>query len=78
MPNPARGDVRLRYGLPEAGPTSVRVLDALGREVAVLASGEAAAGWHIAEWQANVASGVYVVEIRAGDQLRRQRLTVTR
>ena len=77
-PNPARGVVRLRYGLPASGEVTVRVLDALGREVTVLASGEAATGWHTAEWSPSVASGVYVVEVRSGDAVEHQRLTLVR
>ncbi|OZC01842.1 DUF7619 domain-containing protein [Rubricoccus marinus] len=77
-PNPARGLVRLRFGVPTSTAVSMRVLDALGREVATLASGESAAGWHAAEWSPSVASGVYVVELRAGDEVRHQRLTVVR
>jgi len=77
-PNPVSELVRLRYGVPRAGDASVRVLDALGREVATLVSGEAAAGWHTAEWQPSVASGVYVVELRAGNAVQHQRVTVVR
>ncbi|MEM6327361.1 MAG: T9SS type A sorting domain-containing protein [Bacteroidota bacterium] len=77
-PNPVRRSTTLRYGLPQAGTVRVRVVDLLGREVAVLADGEAAAGWHEAEWTPRVAAGVYTVEVRAGDAAEHQRLTVVR
>ena len=65
-PNPARGAATLRWGLPAAGHADVRVYDLLGREVAVLAEGESApAGWHETRWNADVASGVYVVRFAA-------------
>ena len=44
--NPVRGSALVRYGLAEAGPVRLAVVDALGREVAVLADGSAAAGTH--------------------------------
>ncbi|MEM1054561.1 MAG: hypothetical protein AAGI52_03465 [Bacteroidota bacterium] len=77
-PNPARVSTTLRYGLPRAGEVRVRVVDLLGREVAVLAEGEAAAGWHETRWTPTVAAGVYTVELLAGDEVRHQRLTLVR
>ncbi len=78
-PNPVRGATTLRWGLPQAASVDVRVYDLLGREVAHLADGEAQeAGWHEARWEASVASGVYVVRVRVGDEVRMRRLTVIR
>ncbi len=77
-PNPAQGLLTFRYGLPEAGPVSVRVLDALGRTVAVLWDGQQTAGWHTAEWTPAVASGTYLVDVRSEGAARTQRLTVLR
>ena len=78
FPNPSRGAVTVRYGLPQAGPITLRVLDVLGREVARLAEGEAPAGWHSSEWAAEVSAGAYVVEVRTGGEVRHARLTVVR
>ena len=78
FPNPSRGRVVLRVGLPAAGPATVRVLDAIGREVAVLLDGEAGAGWRSVSWPGGVAPGVYTVEVRSADEVRRQRVTVVR
>ncbi len=79
-PNPSRGDVRFRIGLPAAGAVDVRVYDLLGREVARLAEGEPGeAGWHETEWDARaLASGVYVVRLTVGDEVRTRRITVLR
>ncbi|HEX8298457.1 MAG TPA: T9SS type A sorting domain-containing protein, partial [Rubricoccaceae bacterium] len=79
-PNPSRGDVAFRIGLPTAGSVDVRVYDLLGREVARLSGDEPAeAGWHESEWDVrSVAAGVYVVVLRAGDETRTRRLTVLR
>ncbi len=78
-PNPARGATTLRWGLPAAGRADVRVYDLLGREVARLVDDQPAeAGWHETRWDAQVASGVYIVRLRAGDEMRTRRLVVVR
>ncbi|MEM6326134.1 MAG: T9SS type A sorting domain-containing protein [Bacteroidota bacterium] len=78
-PNPTRASVTFRYSLPQTGEATVRVLDLLGREVAVIAEGETAAGWHESVWRASgVAAGVYLVEIRTSTAAEIQRLTVVR
>ena len=65
-PNPSRGEATLRWGLPEAGRVTVQVYDLLGREVATLADGAVTEpGWHEMRWHSDVASGVYVVRMKA-------------
>jgi hypothetical protein len=77
-PNPAGGRVEVAVTLMEAGPVRVVVLDALGREVAVVLNGEAAGtrsvGLDVSGWPA----GVYVVRATAGDRVETTRLTVVR
>jgi hypothetical protein len=78
-PNPVRDAVSIQWGLPAPAPVHVRVFDLLGRQVAILADGETRqAGWHDVRWDADVASGVYVVQLRVGEQTRSRRLTVLR
>lgn len=82
-PNPARGAVTFRWGLPAPGGVDLRVYDLLGREVARLGDGaEAASGWHETRWVPDVAAGVYVVRLQteaAGRvETRTRRLTVLR
>lgn len=64
-PNPARGAVRIRYGLPHPAAVQIQVFDLLGREVARLRTDTDAAGWHTADWNGIAASGVYVVRLQA-------------
>ena len=80
FPNPARGGaIRLRYGLPAAEGVRLDVYDVLGRRIAVLAEGEAAAGWHEAVLEtASLASGIYVVRLHAGVRVLTRRVTVVR
>ena len=79
-PNPARAETTLRWGLPAAAPVDVRVFDLLGREVARVVEGEqAAAGWHETRLDASpLASGVYVVRIQSGTEVRTRRIVVIR
>ena len=78
-PNPARARVEVAVSLAEAGPARVVVLDALGREVAVVLGGEATAGERVvvldtSQWPA----GVYVVRASAGASVASARLVVAR
>ncbi|HEX9952834.1 MAG TPA: T9SS type A sorting domain-containing protein [Rubricoccaceae bacterium] len=68
---------RIRYDLPDAGPVLLAVYDVLGREVAVLARGEQAAGPHESRLEAGrLAPGVYVVRLEAGRATVVRRVTV--
>ena len=70
VPNPAGGtageSVRVSFDVSEAGPISVVVFDALGRQVAVVADGTHTAGPHtVTVPLAARPAGVYVVRLRA-------------
>ncbi|OZC02954.1 beta strand repeat-containing protein [Rubricoccus marinus] len=78
-PNPVHTRAAFRLGVPEAGPVRVTVFDALGREVARLADGEHAAGWHALPWEASrVATGAYVVRAQSAGETVTQSVTVVR
>ena len=78
-PNPARGTVRVPFALASASHARLAVYDALGREVAVLASGQHRAGTHEAALNARtLAPGVYVVHLVAGEVSATRRITVVR
>ncbi|MEM1118297.1 MAG: T9SS type A sorting domain-containing protein [Bacteroidota bacterium] len=78
-PNPVVDRVTLRYGLDAAGPARVALYDMLGREVALAADGDHAAGSHEAAVSANtLAAGVYVVRLDAGGRSLTRTLTVVR
>ena len=64
-PNPTRSPVTLRFALARESAVDLRVLDVAGREVAQLHRGRLAAGSHSMAWEANVAPGVYRVQLRA-------------
>src|SRR5690606_18200260 len=69
-PNPAHSEATISFEIAEAGSARVEVFDVLGRRVAVLADGPAAAGEHTATWEAGtLPSGLYLVRLTAGDQV---------
>ena len=79
-PNPARGAVTLSYEVPASGEVSVVVYDALGRAVAVAASGEHAPGRYVARLEASgLTAGVYIVRMTAPTGFAQtQRFTILR
>ncbi len=75
-PNPITGatTTRISFGLTKEGPATLRVFDASGREVAVLAHGTYSAGTHAVDWNGltrdggRASSGLYFyrLETREG------------
>ena len=77
-PNPTRGALRVRFGVPEAAEVSVAVYDVRGRRV-VQQTEAAGAGWHGAEVPtAALSPGVYVVRLTAGAETATRTFTVVR
>jgi hypothetical protein len=65
-PNPFNSVTRFNYDVPEDASINISVFDVAGRLVETLVSGEQTAGRHTMAWDAtNVASGVYVVQMKA-------------
>ena len=78
-PNPVAGTARVAFTVAAAGPVRLAVVDLLGREVAVLADGPAAAGAHSVAWDASaLAPGVYVLRLGTADDAVTQTVTVVR
>ena len=76
-PNPSSGQATFRYTLSEPGVVRLVLYDLLGREVAVLVDREQSVGSHEVAFAAGaLASGVYVVRLRAGAQQATQQLTL--
>jgi hypothetical protein len=77
-PNPARGAVQIGFGVPAAqsgAPLELAVFDIAGRRVRTLAHGPAQTGRVVVSWDLReddgrpAASGVYLVQLRAGKQV---------
>lgn len=79
FPNPVRSHTTVPFSLDADAPVALDVFDALGRHVLRVAEGEYTAGDHTASLDASgLASGVYVVRLRAGEALLQRRLVVAR
>ena len=78
-PNPARGRTALAFTLARASEARLTVVDLLGREVAVLFDGPAAAGRTDATFDASrLPAGVYVARLAAAGMATTTRVTVVR
>ncbi len=78
-PNPFTATTTLRYNLSQPGPVRLAVYDALGRRVAVLVDETREPGrYRVAFDASGLASGVYVVQMRAADYVETRRLTLVR
>jgi hypothetical protein len=82
-PNPTRGQVRFRLGLPAAGRVELGIYDVTGRRVATLERGELAAGWYDRAWTVNddgsqPGSGMYFARFLAGGRVMNSRVVLIR
>jgi hypothetical protein len=73
IPNPCHGKTRIHYSIPEKSFVSLRIYNAAGQLVSVLANGVEEAGYKTTLWNGHdlrhnpVAQGVYFYRIKAGD-----------
>lgn len=77
-PNPTAGLVRFAFDLATAADVSVMLFDALGRRVASVDGRSLNAGPHEMALDVDLAPGLYVWRLRAGDRVEAGRLTVVR
>jgi hypothetical protein len=67
-PNPFNPTTKIKFALPKSGNVKLTIYDALGREVETLVNSDLVAGTHNIEWTArNMASGIYLYRIEAGN-----------
>ncbi len=66
-PNPFRDRTTIRYSLPRPVEVTLEVFDLLGRRVATLVDEQQAPGRYEVLWTPDVASGLYLYRLRAGD-----------
>jgi lysophospholipase L1-like esterase len=66
-PNPFNPSTTISFSFPIQSFVSLRVFDALGREVSILLSEQMSAGTYLRQWDATgLASGVYFYRLQAG------------
>jgi hypothetical protein len=68
-PNPVTSSTSIQFTVPEAGPVSLKVFDATGREVTTVANDYYAPGTYTVSLDAhNLVSGVYIYRLEANGQ----------
>lgn len=83
-PNPARGNVALRFTLPVAGRASLAIFDVTGRRVATLLDGALPAGAHESVWQGTdgngrpAGAGLYFARLDVGGRALARRVVMVR
>ncbi|MDP2884769.1 MAG: FG-GAP-like repeat-containing protein [Ignavibacteria bacterium] len=78
-PNPFNPSTVISFSISSRSYVSLRVFDAMGREVATLISEELPAGNHSRQWNATgMASGVYFYRLNAGDFVQTKKFVLLR
>ena len=84
-PNPINPDTHISYSLSEENQIDLMVFDTLGKKIFTIYesenqdAGEYQVGWNGMDDQGNSApSGTYFIQIKAGDTVRSQKVTVIR
>lgn len=69
-PNPFNPTTRIKFVLPKAGQTTIRVYNILGQLVATLVNRRMRAGQYTISWDAHrMSSGMYLYRIKSGDYM---------
>ena len=83
-PNPFNPSTTLAFEIPRAGAVTLEIHDLAGKAVARLVDGRLDAGRHEVRWHGRddrgrpVASGVYLVRVRAAGEVRSQRMVLVK
>ncbi len=75
-PNPFRESTTIKYETPVEGEVEILIYDILGRKVKTILDERRPAAFHEVEWQpTQLASGVYICVMRAGDKQFSRKIT---
>ena len=78
-PNPANPSTTIEFDLPKSSQVTLKIYNILGEEVAILVSGQLAAGSYTYEWDgSNVASGVYLYRLETEGYIETRKMILMR
>ena len=78
-PNPFNPSTMIKLALPKSSDVTLKVFNILGEEVATLVSDRLSAGSYSYDWDAgNLASGVYLYRLQAGDYVETRKMVLMR
>ncbi|HEV8539090.1 MAG TPA: T9SS type A sorting domain-containing protein, partial [Bacteroidota bacterium] len=78
-PNPFNPSTVIGFDMPVSGFADLRIVDLLGREVALVVDGRLSSGHHEARWTAEgLSSGVYFYRLHTGTLVETKKLVLIR
>ena len=78
-PNPFHANTMIEYRMAQSAHVQLDVVNPAGQRVAMLVDGRRAAGEHRTRWMPQgLASGIYFLRLRAGDEVRTGRVHLLR
>jgi hypothetical protein len=78
-PNPFNPSTQINFAVSEKSFVTLKVYDILGKEISTLVNAELDAGYHKATFNAeNLASGIYIYTITAGDFVNTKKMMLIR
>ena len=78
-PNPFNPTTTIEYTLPATEKVEIKVFNVVGKEVATLVNAKVAAGTHAVEFDAsNLASGLYIYQIKAGKNVSSRKMLLVK
>ncbi len=77
-PNPFNPTTTIQFALPKTNYVTLKVFDALGKEIVTLVAQELEPGYFSVGWRADVPSGVYFYRLQAGAYVEAKRMILLR
>jgi PKD repeat protein len=78
-PNPASSNTTISYNINEEAIVELSVFDLIGNSVMLIDKGSKQPGNHQLTWDANgLSSGMYLLQLRTGDQLTTKKIIITK
>jgi hypothetical protein len=78
-PNPFNPTTTIKFDLPKSSEVSLKIFNILGEEIATLVSDRLSAGSYSYEWDGNnLASGVYLYRLQAGEYVETRKMVLMR
>jgi hypothetical protein len=74
-PNPLNPSTKIKYSIPQSSNVVIKVFDILGSEIETLVNEEKPTGTYELMWNAaNLPSGVYFYQLKAGDFIQTKKM----